>query len=865
MYIVLAVASTYPLALHLTTHVPGRGTDDPALTWNLWWMKFALFDIGTNPLYSNYIFYPIGVNLVAYTSTVLNAILALSLQFAFGVIAAQNVYTLSALVISGYGAYLLSLEMMSRTTDDGRRTTDRRPPTAYIAAGIAGAFYAFGAWHISYVAAGHFMLLSNQWIPFLALMLFRFDRPTWHLRDAFLAGLFFVCAAWTELTFIPFISLLTGSYFVYILLARRDALRLQLAYKTILFVLVVGIGVAPIALNLLFDTLHYGYYLAPGLGRVQIFSAEPISYFLPSAQHPILGAWANAITTANTSYAFIGWAALAFAIIGLVTAWKRPEARFWGALALFFGLVLLGATLIINGNDTHIPMPFALLRLLPFVNANRYPVRFNVMLMLSLTPLIAFGAAWLLQKRWSTLALWALVVVLIFEQLVLPIPLDDLRAGDVFEIIANEPGDFTVMDLPLGWRNSVAIQGAIDFGAQFLQTSHHKRLLGGLTSRNPLFKYQYFREIPILNSLILLEEGETISDAQRAQDKQFVNDILRFFDIRYIEVNQSRTDAAVLEYIQSLFPLTEIFRDDERIVYRVNIPPPLANAAIDPAAESSRMLFDDMWGRAQVDNSSGGYRWATDSHARLWLPLADTDYDMTFRLRGAHPNQHIQLRVNDNRVAEWNISDAWGEYTAHLPRTALRDGLDEFVFVTDTTPLAQASQDDRVIGSTGIESPVDIAVVGAGLNGGKFGEIVVNGRNLIPNTRGYHLVAIHPQTGRVDAVDSFDTNSDKTESARLAQFIADLPQGEIVAGAAIDDASQALTPKAFAALQTVGVAGDLRNQLRVGHAFVGIKGIAPGQAVEEMNDHLPANVAIGKNVNQDRVAFALGVFEIEQR
>ncbi len=139
----------------------------------------------------------------------------------------------------------------------------------------------------------------------------------------------------------------------------------------------------------------------------------------------------------------------------------------------------------------------------------------------------------------------------------------------------------------------------------------------------------------------------------------------------------------------------------------------------------------------------------------------------------------------------------------------------------------------------------------------------MNGRNVIPNTRGYHLVAINPQTGRVDVVGSFDTNSDRNESARLAQFIADLPQGEIVAGAAIDDASQALTPKAFAALQSIGVAGDLRAQFRVGHAFVGIKGIAPGQAVEAMNDHLPANVAIGKNVNRDGVAFALGVFEIE--
>lgn len=887
LYIVLALASTYPLLFHFTTQVPGRGTDDPALTWNLWWMKYALFNLDTSPLYSNYIYYPIGVNLVAYTSTFLNDVLALPLQFAFGVIAAQNLYTWSALIISGYGAYLLSVEMLSRSSLLAPPSSVVRPRSS-VASAIAGAFYAFGAWHISYVAAGHFMLLSNQWIPFFALMLLRLDRAGARLRIAFLAGLFFVCAAWTELTFIPFISLLTGFYFVFVLLAQRRALTLQFAYKVGLFVLVVGLGVAPLALNLLLDTLHYGYYLAPGLGRVQIFSAEPISYFLPSFEHPILGAWANSITTANTSYAFIGWAALALAMIGAVTAWKNPAARFWTVLAIFFGLVLLGATLVINGNDTGIPMPFALLRLLPFVNANRYPVRFNVMLMLALTPLIAWGAAWLLggvsskqvaggSKQNATLRrppsvvrlglLTAMCLLLTFEQLVLPIPLDELVGTGIMptlEKIQAEPGDFTVMDLPLGWRNSVVIQGSIDFGAQFLQTIDHKRLLGGLTSRNPLFKYQYFREIPILNSIILLEEGEPIDDRQRAQDKTYADDVLRFFDIRYIEAQNELTDAAVLEYVKSVFSVTEIYRDGERTVYSVQTPAALAHAKIDPASGSAQMLFDDMWGRPQAIQGRA-YRWATDGNARMWLPLQPANYAFRFQLRGAHPNQHMQLRVNDHVVAEWNLSDEWGEYAATIPPDVLEDGLAEFVFVSDTTPLAQAVFDDRTIGNTGVVAPVDLSVTGAGYSVGKFGEIIIDGRSTISSTRGYHLVAINPKSGQVDAVGAFDTNSDRAESQRLAQFIDALPNGEIVAGAAIDDASLALTGQAFTALQTLGVAGDLRPQLRVGQAFVGIKGSVPGQAVEDMNAHFPANVAIGKNVNKENVSFALGTIEWETK
>ena len=40
----LGIVLTWPLAAHLTTHVAGDGIDDPALAWNLWWIKARLLD-----------------------------------------------------------------------------------------------------------------------------------------------------------------------------------------------------------------------------------------------------------------------------------------------------------------------------------------------------------------------------------------------------------------------------------------------------------------------------------------------------------------------------------------------------------------------------------------------------------------------------------------------------------------------------------------------------------------------------------------------------------------------------------------------------------------------------------------------------
>ncbi|OQY91682.1 MAG: hypothetical protein B6D41_09065, partial [Chloroflexi bacterium UTCFX4] len=650
----------------------------------------------------------------------------------------------------------------------------------------------------------------------------------------------------------------------YLLIVKRRALK-QTISSLLVASAIALVGISPLIFSLAADFQRYGYYLTEGVGRIFIFSAEPISFFLPSTQHPLLGAWSASITTANTSYAFIGWAVLSFAILGVYANRKIAFVWFWISAAFLFALLMFGTTLYLGGADTNVPMPFALLRLIPFVNANRYPARFNVMLMLALAPLVALGALWLLNARaaWGKFVFAALTALLVFEQLVAPIPTTEIRVPSMFEIARALPGDFTILEIPLGWRGSIVMQGKTDDVAQFYQTFDHKRRLGGITSRFPAFKLRYFAEMPLIGSLIALEEGRAVDAEQIARDRVLAPEIARFFDIRFVSLNRAETSDATLAYLRATLPLTEIARDETRTLYRVAPPPPLEQARFDPAADDARMLFDDGWGRAQEDNAGFGLRWATETNTRLMLPLENKNYEMTFRLRGARPSQKIQLRVNETLVTEWTITDAWGEYTARIPASATRDGLDELIFASETVALNDAAPDDRTLGGTGIVSPVDLAAVGAGFDAGKFGEIFVAGQNQILSTRGYHLVAVNPQTGKVDAVGSFDTFADRAASRRLVEFIRALPSGEIVVGVAIDDASKELTTDAFAALQSLGVAGDARAQFRAGHAFIGLKGLAPGQAIEDLNARAPANVTVGKNITKPRVSFALGPFEIQ--
>ncbi len=113
LYLALAILLTWPTATHVSTHLPGDGGDDPAIAWNLWWVKHALLTLRTSPLHSDFLFYPIGINLAFYTLTVLNALTALPLTLNAGVVAASNLHMWFTMVVGGFGVFLLVRQLQA--------------------------------------------------------------------------------------------------------------------------------------------------------------------------------------------------------------------------------------------------------------------------------------------------------------------------------------------------------------------------------------------------------------------------------------------------------------------------------------------------------------------------------------------------------------------------------------------------------------------------------------------------------------------------------------------------------------------------------------------------------------------------------
>ena len=202
-YLLAALALTWPLARHFTTHVPGDGIDDPALAWNLWWIKARLVDqLNLDIFHTGWMFHPVSINLAFYTLTPLNGLLSVPLQGAFGLVAANNLVLLSSFVLGGYGAFLLARR--------GHRPA-RRIPRAFGWAALCCGVPLCLCRPQALLRVTRPVQHRRQPVDSLCRALCRAAAARQNPRAARcagrMAGLFLVLQAWAELTFASFLLL----------------------------------------------------------------------------------------------------------------------------------------------------------------------------------------------------------------------------------------------------------------------------------------------------------------------------------------------------------------------------------------------------------------------------------------------------------------------------------------------------------------------------------------------------------------------------------------------------------------------------------------------------------------------------------
>ncbi len=83
LYAALTAVSLDNLVLHFATAIP-ESWDYAIYYWNLWWVKYALFTLHRDPMFTNYVLYPNTINLSLHTLNLALGLLTLPLQYILG-------------------------------------------------------------------------------------------------------------------------------------------------------------------------------------------------------------------------------------------------------------------------------------------------------------------------------------------------------------------------------------------------------------------------------------------------------------------------------------------------------------------------------------------------------------------------------------------------------------------------------------------------------------------------------------------------------------------------------------------------------------------------------------------------------------
>ncbi len=902
--------------------------DEYGYVWNNWWFKHSVLDLGTSPFYTNYLFYPLGTSLVLYAYTLLHVMLALPLQLAFGLIPAVNATIFFSFVVAAFGMYLFELYLLRASLVrwfENKEAENQLPYT--LAAFVTGLAFAFTSNRFVYLSLGHYNIVASEWLPFYLLFLFKtLLEPRW--KNAVLAGLFAAFALYTETTDGVLIALSSALILLFEWrLLNRDTLR-HLALSIVTAAILFAPLLLPTLYEIFesgYSLPGWGHsekLLVDLNGFFTPTSLNPLNRHW-EAELDLVRQGISRFSDVNTF--FVGYVSALLALIGVLHFGRRT--KLWVTVVFAFAVLALGPLLHIDGVSefdldgltTTVPLPFLILHYIPLIKENRVPNRYSILVTVGLAVLIGYAVWWIVSfvsrvalqpgakdtfrvsaapgasatsvtapgnhgdvpplqpaqaiPRPSFTATGQLVPIavcfllaggLLVEHLAVPLPLTDARVPEVYAQIMRDAGEFTVLSLPLGWRNSFGQLGAEDTRTQFYQSVSQKFLLTGQIQRNPPFLFDYFNRAPILSSIIALETYKTLDPATIERDRAQAPEFVYFFDIRYLVINAaipnrppfSDTRDPTIEYLQQVLPLGEkIYDRAGTVAYKINQPAPPSRLEIDFGTEGARLYQGDGWSAdAQIAGVPGN--WATQQEARVFVPIRELrDYTLTVRaLPFDYPGhaQTLSLAVNGHPIDTRSLRPGWSEYEFTLPGAVLQRGSNQLTWRFEyLVRPSEAVPPNFEIGATQVKSPVDIAVQSTP----EFGSIKIAGREVSPLKRGYNLAVIDPRTGALLDARNFDTGGTSiTESRALTDFISKLPDGVIVAGAVQEDAAAILGDRAAAAIKSLGLETDLRGTSGRTHAFIAVKGRKGG--LESTGDG-PSLVSVGHSTDNRLLAVAI--------
>ena len=688
IYLGLVCLAYSALTLNFSSAIPGikdRQGDYAIFYWNIWWFQHALFQLGQDPFFTNYIFYPHTLNLAYHTLSSFVAAAAWPLTALFGPGIGFNSVIYGSLVFSGL-ALLAFL---------------RRQAVPMGLAFIGGLLFIFSSFATARVSLSQLNMLPMGFLP-LGLLAWDWlaerQRPVYAL---ILSGVLYA-AFMSDFQFALWLGPVLSVYALYTL-SRADRAQRSRIFRlgALAAALLIGlVAIAPLPQWLAGRNVSY----------------PPISYEAAELEgvvspNDLISLPPRLIESDAVTLGVL----LPLLIVVSVIGGERSRSR-WAWLLAGAGFVVLafGPTL----HPAEIPLPYRLAHQI-LGNMYRAPGRFMLPALFALIVFVAVS----LRSAYSRLnarARYGLIVGVVVALAVEnrwfePFPFFTLPDYRIYHTLGADPAEYLILEVPVGPYNNMT--EAFGHGAelQYYAIYHHKQLINGNVSRAPAGTTHDYRQWKLITALAE-ERAIPDLDTARAEFQQLSRD----WDMRYVILHRDLLAPETANWAAGFFntaagwclvdeegPVLAYHRLDGQACATPNLLDPPPDGTINLGDGNDDRYLGLGW---YLGENVGGpqARWTgAQPDSDLRVHLAAWDYRVTLHATAYMAEERVAVKVNGAPLADLAISAAdWGRYTFDLPAQLIpADGALTLTFTSNRSQSAY----DRTAGQIDDKRPLAVA------------------------------------------------------------------------------------------------------------------------------------------------------------
>ncbi|MBN9389672.1 MAG: hypothetical protein J0I20_16720 [Chloroflexi bacterium] len=643
IYLALAIALSWPLALHFTDKIPGSPysffQDSLGFMWDFWWLKFSLFNLHTNPFHSDYLLYPYGADLYLHTLDPVNGLLSIPFRV-FGLIGAFNSVIILSNTLTALATYIFAKELgLSR-----------------VGAVIAGFLITFSPLHWHFIS-GEIEFINFAWFILYLWLLLKMVKNPRRLNWGYIlgGGVLIATTGYASAYALVWLAGVNLLWFGKELWLRRANLKDWLANWLLSWVVGV-ILLSPYLAGSLIELTSGNVRTSESLDSLSKSGVSLAEYIIPHYYNPLYNFLAgsnnpNGYPIAD-DYFFIGFVFLILAGLGTFWYFRQRELKlgFWLLVALVFGVLSLGPELLLApGNGTGLPLPYRLLVELPFASIVRTSARFSEVSLFGLALAGGYAFQKISSRKYSfkfkytnTVLAGLIVVALLFEFWKLPYPTNQF---DIPEAYNNIQGNGAVLELPLNRRDTA------DAFAMYYQTVHGRPILPAYLSRRINTPYE-LPNSPL--SLVVYRANQpdifTVPPAQNALNMLRQQGVET---IAFHPAQESEKDKAIAFLNQ--IAGQPYFKDTTTWLYRVT-----------PGQAQPFFVLGSGWYDAETGPNGQTARWSKQTaDFDIYMPQSGPA-TLSFQAVAFAKNHNLKIIVNGQEATALTVSPGLQPYQLKL-------------------------------------------------------------------------------------------------------------------------------------------------------------------------------------------------------